>query len=94
MYKRRAILLILSVATLLAPAARSQSLRTYENLVTAEQLQSTVEYLAHGMTQGRASGTPGKELAEHYLIEQFRSIGLVPWNWSYTQSFSYQIRPN
>ena len=38
MYKRRAILLILSVAALLAPAAWSQSLRTYENLVTDEEL--------------------------------------------------------
>ena len=90
MYKRRAILLILSVATLLAPAAWSQSLRTYENLVTDEELRSTVEYLAHGMTQGRAAGTPGKELAEHFLVDQFRSIGLIPWNWTYTQSFSYK----
>jgi len=90
MYKRRAILFILSVAALLAPAARSQNLRTYENLVTADQLRSTVEYLADGMTEGRAAGTHGKELAEHYLVDQFRSIGLVPWNWTYTQSFLYQ----
>ena len=90
MYKTRAILFILTVAVLLMPPARSQSLRTYENLVTAERLRSAVEYLADDMTQGRATGTSGKELAEHWIVEQFRSIGLVPWNWTYTQSFSYQ----
>lgn len=90
MYKTRAILFILLVAALSAPPARSQSLRSYENLVTADQLRSSVEYLAHDMTQGRAAGTPGKELAEHWIVGQFRSIGLVPWNWHYTQSFLYQ----
>lgn len=90
MYKRRAILLILFVALLPTPLSQAQSLRAYENLVTADQLRSTVEYLAHDMAEGRAAGTPGKTLAEHYLVEQFRSIGLVPWNWNYTQSFSYE----
>lgn len=90
MYKSRAILIILCVASLLVIPTRAQSLRAYENLVTDGQLRATVEYLAHDLTQGRASGTPGKALAEHYLVDQFRNIGLVPWNWNYTQSFSYE----
>ena len=89
MYKRRAILFILCIAAFMTPPVRSQSLRGYENLVTAGELQASVEYLSHELTQGRAAGTPGKELAEHYLVEQFRRIGVVPWHWHYTQSFPY-----
>ena len=90
MYKRRAILLFVAAALMLAGPLRAQSLRPYENLLTAEQLRASVEYLSHDLTQGRASGTTGKSLAEHYLVEQFRSIGLVPCDWNYTQSFRYK----
>lgn len=69
--------------------AEAQSLRAYENSVSAVQMEETLSYLAHDMTEGRASGSKGKELAEHFLVEQFRAIGLKPWNWNYTQSFRY-----
>jgi Zn-dependent M28 family amino/carboxypeptidase len=69
---------------------RAQSTLAYENRLNVEDQRRDLEYLAHAMTTGRASGTPGKELAEHYLVEQFRSIGLKPWNWTYTQSFRYK----
>ena len=49
-----------------------------------------MEYLSHELTQGRASGTAGKALAEHFITDEFRRIGLVPLNWNYTQSFLYQ----
>ena len=90
MYKRRAILMTVAVAMLLAPLSRAQSLRPYENRVTEAQMRSDVEYLAHELTAGRASGTPGKTLAERYIVDEFRGMGLVPWNWNYTQSFLYR----
>lgn len=91
MRKTCAILLIMSVF-LLQPwlSATAQSLRKYENLINLEEQRKTLEYLAHEMTEGRASGTRGKALAEHFLIERFRAIGLKPWNWNYSQSFRYK----
>ena len=91
MRKSCAKLLAATVLLLLAGSfSAAQSLRPYENLVSADWQRHTLEYLAHDMTEGRASGTKGKELAEHFLVEQFRSLGLKPWHWSYTQSSRYK----
>ena len=90
MYKRRAILFFVAVSLLLTTLSRAQSLRPYENSVTEGQLRSAIEYLSHELTQGRASGTTGKMLAERYIMDEFRKMGLVPWNWTYTQSFLFQ----
>ena len=91
MRKSRAILLAFAAfLLLLQPHATAQSLHNYEHLISTESQRETLEYLAHEMTEGRASGTPGKELAEHFLVEQFRAIGLKPWHWTYTQSCPYQ----
>lgn len=90
MKKSRAILIVLATLWVLSPfRTEAQSLRTYENSVSAIQMEEMLKRLAHEMTEGRASGTKGKELAEHYLVEQFRAIGLKPWEWNYTQSFRY-----
>ena len=90
--KKSCAKLIVAAILLLAgvPAMRAQSTLAYENKLNVEDQRRDLEYLAHEMTSGRASGTPGKELAEHYLVSQFRSIGLKPWHWNYTQSFRYQ----
>ncbi|MBR5101256.1 MAG: M28 family peptidase [Bacteroidales bacterium] len=91
MKKSCAILFVLAVFSLFSPfRAEAQSLRAYENCVSAAQMEATLSYLAHDLMEGRASGTKGKELAEHYLVEQFRAIGLKPWNWTYTQSFRFE----
>lgn len=91
MRKSRAILTLLTALLLLAAVpASAQSLRKYENLVSIDEQRRTLEHLAHEMTEGRASGTTGKSLAEHFLVEQFRAIGLKPWNWTYTQSFRFK----
>ena len=91
MKKSCAILLVAVMISLFSSfRAEAQSLRVYENSVSDVQMEETLSLLAHEMTEGRASGTKGKELAEHYIVEQFRSIGLKPWNWTYTQSFRYE----
>lgn len=91
MRKIRAKLLLLSALLLSAgPHTAAQSLRAYENLISTRQMQQTLEYLAHEQMEGRASGTGGSELAAHFLVNQFRSIGLKPWHWHYTQSFRFQ----
>jgi hypothetical protein len=91
MRKSCATLLAVSLFLLLIPTGTAaQSLYPYENRVSVQDQQDMMEYLAHDMTEGRASGTKGKELAEHFIVEKFRALGLRPWNWVYTQSFSYQ----
>lgn len=90
--RKSCAILLLSVVFLLSAGqkAGAQSLRAYENLISIEDQRRTLEYLADEMTEGRASGTVGKQMAERFLVEQFRAIGLKPWNWTYTQSFLYE----
>ena len=92
MRKSCAILLLTSLFLFLVGQedAGALSLRPYENLISTQDQKQMLEQLADGMTEGRASGTPGKFLAEHYLIEQFREMGLKPLNWAYTQSFRHE----
>ncbi len=91
MKKSCAILLWLALCLLFVmPVSRAQSLRPYENLVRVQEEEQIVSYLAHDLTEGRASGTKGKDLAEHFIVEQFRALGLKPWHWTYTQSFNYR----
>ena len=91
MKKSRAILTLVAAILLLAQApASSQSLRAYENLIGTGEMKKTLCVLTDDLTEGRASGTTGKGLAEHFIVEQFRSIGLKPWNWNYTQSSLYK----
>ncbi len=91
--RKSCAILLLAGLFLCLPArngAWAQSLRPYENLVSAEEQRRILTHLADEMTEGRASGTQGKQLAEHYLIERFRSLGLKPVDWAYTQSFRYE----
>ncbi len=92
MRKSCAILLLTFLFLFLAGQgyAGAQSLRPYENLITTKDQKRTLEQLADELTEGRASGTSGKFLAEHYLVEQFREMGLKPLNWTYTQSFLHE----
>jgi Predicted aminopeptidases len=53
------------------------------------RIEKIVTYLADDMTRGRASGTPGKQYAEQYIVNAFREAGLTPVNWNYTQSFRH-----
>ncbi len=91
MNKSCAILSLLVFFLILqVPQASAQWRRSgYENVVGVAQQEAMLEYLAHPLTEGRASGTRGKELAEHFLVEQFRAAGLKPWHWNYTQSFRH-----
>ena len=69
--------------------ANGQSIISYENLINRQELTDVVEYLSDDLTQGRASGTYGKQSAEQYIVGRFKEYGLKPYNWNYTQSFSY-----
>lgn len=61
-----------------------------------ERLRGHVEFLASPELLGRAPGTPGNVRAEHYLIDQFRAMGLVAPSspGKITQTISKQIGNN
>ena len=91
MNKTCAIPVFLAVFLLFLPTfSRSQNYQMYENLVGTQEMKEVLSHLAHEQMEGRASGTSGKELAGHFLMERFRAIGLKPWHWTYTQSFLYE----
>ena len=55
-------------------------------------IKSDISYLASDKLQGRASFTPGAELAANYISKRFKEIGLQPINGSYKQTFSVYVR--
>ncbi|MCK9625505.1 MAG: M28 family peptidase [Bacteroidales bacterium] len=76
------------LAVILAPLF-AQNTVMIEQMVYQKKQEQILSYLADDMTQGRASGTNGKQLAEQFIISQFKKYGLKPYNWNYTQSFKY-----
>ncbi len=53
-----------------------------------DHLKAHIQYLADDKLEGRRTGTKGEELAMDYIVNQFKSIGLVPKGTEYyTQSF-------
>src|SRR5450432_3034834 len=55
---------------------------------TLDNLKAHVYYLADDKLEGRRTGTKGEELAMDYIINQFKTIGLIPKGTeSYPQSF-------
>jgi len=66
--------------------ANAQSLDLYESMVTAETLRSKIEYLADDQMEGRATGSIGNIITQRYIYDKFKGFGLLPYNWSYTQS--------
>ena len=89
--RKSGALLLLACISLYFPAqkAPAQSLRPYENIVSTESQRKILVHLTDALTEGRAAGTAGKQLAEQYLVGQFRAMGLKPVDWAYTQSFRY-----
>lgn len=78
--------IVLFVQTLLGSG---QTHTSYESLMGTEELYQTLDYLANELAEGRATGSAGKLSAEQFIRERFRSYGLKPFNWNYTQSFPY-----
>jgi len=81
-------LVCIFLAVILTPLF-AQNTAMIEQMVYQKKQEQILSYLADDMTQGRASGTKGKQLAEQFIISQFKKYGLKPYNWNYTQSFKY-----
>lgn len=87
-YCRKALtlILLLCIMAYLADQAGAQAPGKYELTVSSRDMEGMVRYLADDYTRGRESGSTGKQIAERYIYHKFKSLGLKPYNWSYTQS--------
>lgn len=57
--------------------------------ITSGELQEHITYLSSDQLAGRLPGTPGDKLAQEYIMNKFKSYGLLPAgdNGNYIQSF-------
>ena len=67
----------------------AQDFGYYGTLVSTEEQQSVLDYLASEQVKGRASGTVESQTVVRFLTDRFREYGLVPFDWTYTKSFRY-----
>lgn len=64
----------------------------YANTITAEDLQKHLMILASDDYQGRETGTAGQKMAEAYIVNHFKELGMPEVNGSYTQEFELNIK--
>ncbi len=86
------VTLLIAFTLLIAPALRAEK-------IDSDQLSSIVKVLASDEFEGRAPGGVGEEKTVAWLIEQFKSLGLLPGGKSdsWTQAVSLlhtQIQPD
>ena len=56
--------------------------------VTESRLRSRVEFLSDSLCAGRATGSPGGNIAAFWLAGQFRACGFLPPDGSYVRHFA------
>src|ERR1035441_2942965 len=91
---------ILAIAAFVAAIAAAQTgpsnLQIVTSRLTANDLKADVSFLASDALQGRATPSPGLEIASEYIAAQFRRAGLDPaGDDGYFQTASYaNVTPN
>jgi hypothetical protein len=60
--------------------------------IDTQQLITDIRVLAADTMEGRATGTPGSERAQRYLLRRFAEIGLTPFGAGYEQPFDFVPR--
>jgi Zn-dependent M28 family amino/carboxypeptidase len=98
--KKTAVVIVLTVASLLAAAQKNQSGSTMGlpapaqqamNSIDAEKIRSAVKTLADDSFEGRGTGQKGGDKAADWIAAQFKSYGLLPAgdNGSYFQAVNF-----
>src|ERR1700722_8576614 len=72
------ISLILSASLFAADLKLSPEMQTMVDHISAESLRGNLSYIASDLLQGRATPSPGLDLAAEYIAAQFRRFGLEP----------------
>src|SRR6185295_10282664 len=94
--KNLLIVLCPAILTLSALAQTAPPAQRIAALLTANHLRADISFLASDALQGRATGSPGLDMAAEYIAAQFRRAGLEPvGDDGYFQNASYQsVKPN
>ena len=77
------------IAVFFCTFSNAQKMGKFDYLLKQDDMVSDMEYIASDQAAGRASGTAAKQSVEQFIVRRFRSLGLKPYKWSYTQSLRY-----
>src|ERR1035437_5610133 len=93
---RNLLLTTLAAAGLLAAQGQPPLAQRIAARLRANDLKADVSFLASDALQGRATPSPGLDMAAEYIAAQFRRAGLEPvGDDGYFQNASFQsVKPN
>ncbi len=74
------IILILIISYVLPQDTFSQKKYTDADIITSEDLEAHVSFLASPLLKGRQNGMPGLEIAQEYIVSNLKLLGLKPVN--------------
>ncbi|OFY57734.1 MAG: hypothetical protein A2V50_03680 [Bacteroidetes bacterium RBG_19FT_COMBO_42_10] len=75
-------LIIITILIIIVNPVSAQKKSSPDDVITQEDLESYVTFLASPYLKGRPDGEPGLELAQQYIVSQARLLGLKPANGS------------
>jgi Zn-dependent M28 family amino/carboxypeptidase len=78
------ILIFLTVLSCTGPGRTGPGL-IGEGSITGLEMRAHTRFLSHDLLRGRAPGTPGGDIAAHYIASEFEEMGLDPVQGSYFQ---------
>ncbi|NSL89465.1 M28 family peptidase [Chitinophaga sp. Mgbs1] len=64
---------------------------TAQSKVDSATLMKDVRTLSEDKYEGRKTGTRGSRMAQFYILERFKNIGLTPYNGTYEYPFYFQF---
>jgi len=81
-------IIITLLLTVFNDPATAQKNQNYADVITANDLESHISFLASPLLKGRMNGAPELEIAQQYIVSQAKLFGLKPVNGdSFFQSY-------
>lgn len=84
---KKTIFLLMFVLIFIDCSRNFRNLEKIIDSVSRNEMQSTLEFLSLDLLEGRAPGTRGGELAEHYMKSVYKLFDFEPYQDSYFQPF-------
>lgn len=78
--KKTATFIVSMALIVLGINVSAQKKSTGADLITVDELESHMAFLASPLLQGRANGEAGLEIAQQYIVSQLKELGLKPAN--------------
>jgi Zn-dependent M28 family amino/carboxypeptidase len=81
------IMLSLSSVSAAAQSFKTAPHAPARNMIWTEKMESHISFLSDTLCHGRGTGTQGGTEAAFWIARQFRDVGLIPLDRSWSQSF-------